>query len=64
MMLYDFQHSLTQSSLSRISITEGAVSVIGLECYDDFVIEWLQESVGGVLNLDVWMKETKILWML
>jgi hypothetical protein len=28
------------------------------------VSEWLQESVGGVLNLDVWMEETKILWML
>lgn len=47
-----------------ISITEGAISVVGLECYDDSVSEWLQESIGGVLNLDVWMKEAKILWML
>jgi len=42
----------------------GAIGVVGLECYDDSVSEWLQESVGGVLNLDVWMEENKILWMI
>ena len=47
-----------------ISITESAINVVGLESYNDSVSEWLQESVGGVVNLDMWKEETKILWML